>query len=63
MPQGDKARNDQISKNGHKGQICDGTISINLCHEEYYLCGKFYAFVKKGITIFVLCCCNGTKLC
>ena len=30
-----------------KGQICDGTISKNTCHEEYYLCGKFPAFMKK----------------
>ena len=29
------------------GQVCDGTISKNTCHEEYYLCGKFHAFMIK----------------
>ena len=30
-----------------KGQICDGTISKNKCHQEYYLHGNFHAFMKK----------------
>ena len=37
-----------------KGQISDGTISKNKCHQEYYLCKKFHAFMKK-CTIFGFC--------
>ena len=55
MPQGNKDRNDQfLGKNGHKGQICDGAISKNTCHEEYYLCGKFHAFMKKCMIWLIL---------
>jgi len=37
-----------------KSQICDGTISKNKCHQEYYLCIKLYAFMEK-CTIFGFC--------
>jgi len=29
-----------------KGQICDGTISKNKCHQGYYLCEKFHYYEK-----------------
>ena len=55
MSQGDKDRNDQISgQKGHKGQICNGTISKNLSHGEYYFCGECHAFMEK-CTILALC--------
>ena len=31
-----------------KGQICDGTISKNWCHQEYYLCRKFHTYIKNS---------------
>ena len=37
-----------------KGQICDVTISKNTCHEEYYLCVKFHAFMKKCMIWLIL---------
>ena len=54
MPQGDKDKNDQISGQKMaikvtKGQICNGTISKKLCHGEYYLCGKFHAFIYEKV--------------
>ena len=36
-----------------KGQICNGTISKNICHKEYNLHGKFHTCFTK-CTIFVL---------
>ena len=53
MPQGGKDRYDQISvqKMAIKvtnDQICDGTISKKLCHEEYYiLMWKISCFYEK----------------
>ena len=40
---------------GHKGEICNGTISKNCVMRSTYLYGKFHAFMKK-CTIFALCC-------
>ena len=40
-----------VYKNGHKGQISDGTIPQKTCAEKYYLCGKLDRFMKK-CTIF-----------
>jgi len=37
-----------------KGQISDGTISKNTFHMEYYLCGKFQSFMKKGNILSIL---------
>ena len=37
-----------------KGQLSDGTISKNACHEEYYLCGKFRGFTKKCTILPIL---------
>ena len=37
-----------------KGQISNGTISQNMCHEEYYLCGKFHSFMKECIKLSIL---------
>jgi len=45
-----------------KGQICNGTISKNKCHQEYYLCRKFHAFMKKR-TIFGFCHYTKITLC
>ena len=30
-----------------KGQIHDGSISQNNCHDLYKICAKFYAFITK----------------
>ena len=30
-----------------KGQICDGSISKNICHEEHNLYGKFHNCITK----------------
>ena len=32
----------------NKGKICNGTISKNTCHQEYYFCGKFHGFTKSA---------------
>ena len=37
-----------------KGQICDGTISKNKYHQEYYLHGKFHVFTKKCTILPIL---------
>ena len=37
-----------------KGQICNGTISKNICHKEYNLHGKFHTCFTR-CTIFALC--------
>ena len=37
-----------------KGQICNGTISKNICHKEYNLHGKFHICFTK-CTTFALC--------
>ena len=37
-----------------KGQLSNGTISKNSCHEEYYLCGKFHGFMKRCTILPVL---------
>ena len=37
-----------------KGQLSDGTISKNACHEEYYLCGQFHGFMKKCTILPIL---------
>ena len=29
------------------GQICDGSISKNICDKEHNLCGKFYNCITK----------------
>ena len=36
-------------KNGCKGQICDGSISIKLCHKEYNLYEKFHNLIVSKI--------------
>ena len=36
-----------------KGQICNGTISKNICHKEYNLHGNFHTCFTK-CTIFAL---------
>ena len=51
-----------VGKNSHKAkvtksQICDGMYYIkseNTCHEGYYLCGKFHAFMKKHMIWLIL---------
>ena len=42
-----------------KGQISDGTMLQNTCHEEYYLYGKFHSCMKKCtiLSILVVICC------
>ena len=32
-----------------KGQVCDGIIAKNTCHDKSYLCGiKFHDLLKKS---------------
>ena len=43
-----------MAVNFTKGQICNGTISKNICHKEYNLHGKFLNCITK-CTTFALC--------
>ena len=38
-----------------KGQICDGSISKNICREEHNLCGKFQLYHKVDKMLIFWC--------
>ena len=43
-----------------KGQICDGSISKNIYHEEHNLCGKFHNCITKCTKGHFLVLCHST---
>ena len=64
MPQGDinKTVEFPTQKWLQRSPIVKGTISKNLCHKEFYLCGKFNTCIRNSTGLVLCCSTNSNKV-